>query len=134
MNTNVGDEGGYAPNLISNSEALNMLEQAVNISGYELGKDINFAIDCAASEFYSNEVYNLNSNKKNSLSSEELTEYLQYLTKLYPIISIEDGLSETDWNGFKYQTKLLGKKIQIVGDDLFVTNRDILLKGINERV
>ncbi|QJC33485.1 phosphopyruvate hydratase [Enterobacteriaceae endosymbiont of Donacia clavipes] len=133
MITSVGDEGGYAPNLNNNSEAFDLISEAVKNAGFILGKDITFAIDCAASELFYNKKYNLNS-EKISLSSKEFTHFLFNLTKKYPISSIEDGLNESDWKGFIYQTKLLGNKIQLVGDDLFVTNTKFLKKGIKNKV
>ncbi|MGP1871315.1 MAG: phosphopyruvate hydratase [Arsenophonus sp.] len=133
MDTTVGDEGGYAPNLKSNIAVLNIIKKAIELAGYNLGKDITLAIDCAASEFYNKNTgnYDLNSEGK-SFSSKEFTHYLEGLTKQYPIISIEDGLNESDLEGFVYQTKVLGDKIQLVGDDLFVTNTKILQKGIQK--
>lgn len=135
MNTAVGDEGGYAPNLKSNAAALAIIKEAVEAAGYELGKDITLAMDCAASEFYNQKTgnYELKSEEK-IFTSQEFTHYLEQLTKQYPIISIEDGLNESDWNGFAYQTKVLGDKIQLVGDDLFVTNTKILRKGIEKGI
>ncbi len=130
MSTSVGDEGGYAPNLSSNSEALMVISEAVTISGYKLGKDVTLAIDCAASVFYKNGKYILASEGNKSFTSKEFTHFLEDLTQQYPIVSIEDGLDESDWDGFAYQTKVLGSKIQLVGDDLFVTNTKILEKGI----
>ena len=122
MNTAVGDEGGYAPNLGSNAEALAVIAEAVKAAGYELGKDITLAMDCAASEFYKDGKYVLAGEGNKAFTSEEFTHFLEELTKQYPIVSIEDGLDESDWDGFAYQTKVLGDKIQLVGDDLFVTN------------
>ena len=135
MNTAVGDEGGFAPNLSSNAEALAVIKEAVEKAGYKLGTDITLALDCAASEFYEKEkgIYNLKGEGK-TFSSNEFSDFLKTLTEAYPIISIEDGLDESDWNGFKYQTELLGDKIQIVGDDLFVTNTKILKEGIDKGV
>lgn len=135
LNTAVGDEGGYAPNLESNSAALAAIKEAVEQAGYVLGKDITLAMDCAASEFYSKETgkYELKGEGK-SFTSEEFTHYLEGLTKTYPIVSIEDGLDESDWDGFAYQTKVLGDKIQLVGDDLFVTNTKILKEGIDKGI
>lgn len=130
LNTSVGDEGGYAPNLSSNTEALDMIIEAIKQSGYAERTDITIAIDCAASEFYKNGKYFLIGEKNKSYTSKEFTHFLYDLTKNYPIVSIEDGLDESDISGFIYQTKLLGKKIQIVGDDLFVTNAKILKEGI----
>ena len=120
MNTAVGDEGGYAPNLGSNAEALAVIAEAVKAAGYELGKDITLAMDCAASEFYKDGKYVLAGEGNKAFTSEEFTHFLEELTKQYPIVSIEDGLDESDWDGFAYQTKVLGDKIQLVGDDLFV--------------
>lgn len=135
MSTSVGDEGGFAPNLSSNAEALACIKDAVEKAGYVLGKDITLALDCAASEFYNKDtkMYELKGEGK-SFTSEEFTHYLETLTKEYPIISIEDGLDESDWDGFAYQTKVLGKSIQLVGDDLFVTNTKILKEGIEKGI
>ena len=135
MNTAVGDEGGFAPNLSSNAEALAVIKEAVEKAGYKLGTDITLALDCAASEFYEKEkgIYNLKGEGK-TFTSNEFSDFLKTLTEAYPIISVEDGLDESDWNGFKYQTELLGDKIQIVGDDLFVTNTKILKEGIDKGV
>lgn len=134
MSITVGDEGGYAPNLGSNSEALQIITTAVKAAGYEMGKDITLAIDCAASEFYKDGKYVLASENKKAFTPKEFTHFLVKLTKQYPIISIEDGLEESDWEGFAYQTKVLGDKIQLVGDDLFVTNTKILKKGIEQNI
>ncbi|QJC35894.1 phosphopyruvate hydratase [Enterobacteriaceae endosymbiont of Donacia sparganii] len=131
--TSVGDEGGYAPNLNNNSEAFEMISKAINNAGFILGKDVTFAIDCAASELFYDNKYHLNS-EKISLSSKEFTNFLFNLIKKYPITSIEDGLDESDWDGFIYQTKKLGDKIQLVGDDLFVTNIKYLKKGIEKKI
>ncbi|MCC8366107.1 MULTISPECIES: phosphopyruvate hydratase [Xenorhabdus] len=135
MNTAVGDEGGYAPNLESNAAALAAIKEAVEQAGYVLGKDITLAMDCAASEFYNEETgnYELKGEGK-TFTSQEFTHYLEGLTKEYPIVSIEDGLNESDWDGFAYQTKVLGDKIQLVGDDLFVTNTKILKEGIEKGI
>jgi len=135
LNTAVGDEGGYAPNLESNSAALAAIKEAVEKAGYVLGKDITLAMDCAASEFYNKESgkYELKGEGK-TFTSEEFTHYLEGLTKTYPIVSIEDGLDESDWDGFAYQTKVMGDKIQLVGDDLFVTNTKILKEGIDKGI
>lgn len=131
MSTTVGDEGGYAPNLKSNEEALNIIQEAIFRTKYQLGKDIRLAIDCAASELYNkkNKQYELKG-ENISFNSQELTHYLEKLSNKYPIISIEDGQDESDWKGFLYQTKKLGHKIQLVGDDLFVTNSNLLKKGV----
>ncbi|EAQ67507.1 phosphopyruvate hydratase [Marinomonas sp. MED121] len=133
LNTAVGDEGGFAPNLASNAEALAVIKEAVANAGYELGKDITLAMDCAASEFYEEGQYNLKGEGK-VFSSEGFSDYLADLCDQYPIVSIEDGLNESDWEGFAYQTKILGDKIQLVGDDLFVTNTKILKRGIDEGI
>lgn len=135
LNTAVGDEGGYAPNLASNAEALAVIAEAVKAAGYELGKDITLAMDCAASEFYNKETgnYELKGESK-TFTSQEFTHYLEQLTEQYPIVSIEDGLNESDWDGFAYQTKVLGDKLQLVGDDLFVTNTKILKEGIEKGI
>lgn len=135
LNTAVGDEGGYAPNLESNAAALEAIKEAVEAAGYVLGKDITLAMDCAASEFYdkATNTYNMKGEGK-TFTSNEFTHYLEDLTKQYPIVSIEDGLDESDWDGFAYQTKVLGSKIQIVGDDLFVTNTKILKEGIEKGI
>ncbi len=128
--TAVGDEGGFAPNLNTNEEALDLLIKAIIDAGYIPGKDVNFAIDVAASEFYENGIYNLKgANLK--LTSDELIDYYQTLLDKYPIISIEDPVDENDWDGFKKMTERYGNKIQLVGDDLFVTNKKYLKKGID---
>jgi enolase len=131
LNTAVGDEGGFAPNLESNAAALAAIKEAVEAAGYELGKDVTLAMDCASSEFYNKEtgMYEMTGEGK-TFTSEGFSDYLADLTTQYPIVSIEDGCDESDWDGFAYQTKILGDKIQLVGDDLFVTNTKILSKGI----
>ncbi|CRK85936.1 Enolase [Candidatus Providencia siddallii] len=135
MNTTIGDEGGYAPNLESNEAALFIIKEAVEQAGYILGKDITLAIDCAASKLYNEKTGNYELKSEGRIfTSQEFTHYLKYLTEQYPIVSIEDGLNESDWDGFLYQTKVLGNKIQLVGDDLFVTNANTLKKGIEEGV
>lgn len=133
--TSVGDEGGYAPTLSSNAEALTLVSEAVKRAGYVLGKDIYFALDVASSEFYDKDTkkYHLKSENK-QLSSEEMVDYLENLVNNYPILSIEDGMDENDWDGWKMLTKRLGKRVQLVGDDLFVTNPERLQRGIKERV
>lgn len=135
LSTTVGDEGGYAPNLASNAAALDCIQQAVEQAGYQLGREVTLALDCAASEFYhpDSHCYVLAGEGKR-LSAEEFTHYLQALTQRYPITSIEDGLDESDWEGFAYQTKLLGGSHQLVGDDLFVTNTALLQQGITQGV
>jgi enolase len=136
MNTAVGDEGGFAPNLGSNAEALACIKEAVEKAGYVLGKDITLAMDCAASEFYNKETgkYVLKGEGNKEFTSQEFTHYLESLTEQYPIVSIEDGLDESDWEGWAYQTKALGHKIQLVGDDLFVTNTKIFKQGIEKGI
>lgn len=131
LNTAVGDEGGFAPNLSSNEEAITIIIQAITESGYIAGKDIFLALDVASSEFYENGKYNF---EGKTISSSELIDYYHKLTELYPIISIEDGLSEDDWEGWELVTKKLGNKIQLVGDDLFVTNTKILKEGIQKGI
>ena len=134
-NTAVGDEGGFAPNLKSNAEALEVIAEAVAAAGYVLGKDVTLAMDCAASEFYDAEKkeYNLKGEGR-VFTSNGFSDFLEELTNKFPIVSIEDGLDESDWEGFAYQTKKLGSKIQIVGDDLFVTNTKILKRGIDNGI
>lgn len=127
--TTVGDEGGFAPNLNSHEEAIQLILEAVEAAGYVAGEDIMLALDCASSEFYRDGQYHLSAEGL-SLSSEEFIDYLENLVNKYPIISIEDGMSEHDWDGWKRLTERLGKKIQLVGDDLFVTNPAILEEGI----
>ncbi|KJG00866.1 phosphopyruvate hydratase [Photobacterium angustum] len=136
MSTAVGDEGGFAPNLESNEAALKAIKEAVEAAGYELGTDITLAMDCAASEFYNKEqgIYDLKGEGK-QFTSEEFNYFLKDLTEKFPaIVSIEDGLDESDWAGFKHQTELLGDKIQLVGDDLFVTNTKIFAEGIEKGI
>ncbi|BFM21348.1 MULTISPECIES: phosphopyruvate hydratase [Gilvimarinus] len=133
LNTAVGDEGGFAPNLPSNEEALAVIGTAVANAGYKLGEDVTLALDCAASEFYKDGEYNLSGEGK-TFNAEGFSDYLAELTNKYPIISIEDGLDESDWEGWAYQTKILGDKIQLVGDDLFVTNTKILKEGIDKKI
>ena len=129
LNTAVGDEGGFAPDLSSNAEALAVIKQATEAAGYTLGKDITLALDCAASEFYKDGQYNLSGEGK-VYSAQGFSDFLAELCDQYPIISIEDGQDESDWDGWKYQTEKLGERIQLVGDDLFVTNTSILSRGI----
>lgn len=133
-NTAVGDEGGFAPNLRSNEEAIDVLLEAIQGAGYEAGKNVMIALDVAASELYSNNKYTLEAEKKSKLTSDEMVDYIGGLVKKYPIISVEDGLAENDWSGWKRLTAMVGKTTQIVGDDIFVTNTEILAKGIQERV
>ncbi len=132
LNTSVGDEGGFAPSLPSNEAAIEVILEAVTKAGYKPGKDIAIAIDGAATELYKDGMYDLASENRKLTSAEMVTFYADWLKK-YPIVSIEDGFSEDDWEGWKLVTKTLGKKVQIVGDDLFVTNITRLERGINEK-
>jgi enolase len=130
----VGDEGGFPLSLVThNKEALILLSEAVSKSGLTVGKDIAFGLDVASSEFYSENTYNLTCENK-KLSSNEMVTWLQELTHEFPIVSIEDGLSEDDWSGWKKLTETLGKTTQLVGDDLFVTNTEFIRRGIDEGV
>lgn len=133
LSTAVGDEGGFAPNLSSNEEALEVITEAVKNAGYRMGEDITLALDCAASEFYSDGVYNLKGEGK-TYNASEFADYLAGLCDRFPIISIEDGLDESDWDGWKVLTEKLGDRVQLVGDDLFVTNTSILKRGIDEKI
>lgn len=133
LSTAVGDEGGFAPNLNSNQQALDILVQAVEQAGYKLGSEIVFALDVAASELFQDGVYRLASENK-TFSSEEMIAYYRELLAHYPIVSIEDGLDENDWEGWKQLTEALGKQTQLVGDDLFVTNSHILQEGIAHKM
>lgn len=133
LSTAVGDEGGFAPNLGSNEEALQVIVEAVKNAGYEMGTDVTLALDCAASEFYADGIYNLKGEGK-SYTAEQFVDYLAGLCQRYPIISIEDGLDESDWAGWKVLTEKLGDSVQLVGDDLFVTNTSILKRGIDENI
>ncbi|MCL2064266.1 MAG: phosphopyruvate hydratase [Candidatus Cloacimonetes bacterium] len=130
--TGVGDEGGFAPNLKNNEEPLEMIIKAIEKAGYRPGKDIGITLDPAASSFFENGKYLLSAENK-ALTSKEMVDYYAYLCSKYPIISIEDGLAENDWEGFELMTKMLGDKVQIVGDDLFVTNSDRLQTGIDRK-
>jgi enolase len=132
-NTAVGDEGGFAPNLKSNEEAIQVILEAIEKAGYKPGQDVFLGLDAAASEFYQNGIYDLKGEGKKK-SSEEMVAFYEDWVKRYPIISIEDGMSEKDWKGWKLLTDRLGKKIQIVGDDIFVTNTSIFKKGIAEGI
>ncbi len=133
LSTSVGDEGGFAPNLASNSEALAVIKQAVSDAGYTLGTDVTLALDCASSEFYKDGQYNLSGEGK-SFDARGFVDYLAGLAAEYPIVSIEDGMDESDWEGWKMLTDELGDKVQLVGDDLFVTNTRILSRGIDEGI
>lgn len=130
LSTGVGDEGGFAPDLQSNSEGFELIIEAIKKAGYEPGKDVCLAIDVAASEFYEDGKYNLVGENR-SLTTEELVEFYEELCSKYPIISIEDPVDENDWEGFRLVTERLGDKIQLVGDDLFVTNKKCLQMGID---
>ncbi len=133
MNTSVGDEGGFAPDLDSNEDAIKMILKAIEKAGYIAGKDIFIGIDAASSEFYKNGTYNLAS-ENSSLTSQEFADYLANWVEKYPVISIEDGMSENDWDGWNLLTKKIGDKVQLVGDDLFVTNSKILTEGIDKNI
>ena len=131
LSTNVGDEGGFAPDLKSADEALSFIAKAVEKAGYRLGDDVTLALDCAATEFYKNGVYDLEGEGK-KLDAAGMVKYLEGLVSRYPIVSIEDALAEDDWAGWKHMTDVLGSKLQLVGDDLFVTNPTRLARGIAE--
>lgn len=134
LNTAVGDEGGFAPNLRSNEEAITVIMQAIEKAGYKAGQDIFLALDCASSEFYKNGQYVLAGEGNKAFDSQGFSDYLTNLVRQYPIISIEDGLDESDWEGWAYLTRQLGNKVQLVGDDLFVTNPKILQEGIDKQI
>ena len=134
LNTAVGDEGGFAPNLRSNEEAITVIMQAIEQVGYTAGKDIHLALDCAATEFYKDGKYVLAGEGNKSFDSQGFSDYLVGLARQYPIISIEDGLDESDWDGWKYLTEQIGDKVQLVGDDLFVTNPALLQEGIDKKI
>jgi len=133
LNTAVGDEGGFAPDLESNESAIKYIMRAIETAGYKPGRDIGLALDAAASEFYKNNQYILQSENK-KFNSTEMIDYYEALIDRYPILSIEDGLAEQDWKGWKLMTDRLEGSIQIVGDDIFVTNPKILNKGIHEGI
>ena len=130
MSTNVGDEGGFAPNLESSEVALDIIVDAISIAGYKPGQEVSLALDVASSEFYKDGKYIVEGSE---LNSEEMSSFLAGLVDKYPIVSVEDGMAENDWDGWKSLTEILGSKIQLVGDDLFVTNANILGKGIDKR-
>jgi len=134
--TAVGDEGGFAPNLGSNEEALELIMEGIKKAGYEAGKDVFIALDPAASEFYNekDKIYTLAAEKKSKKSPEDMVKFYSKLVEKYPIISIEDGMAESDWQGWKMLTEAIGDKVQLVGDDLFVTNTQYLQRGIKEGV
>lgn len=134
LNTAVGDEGGFAPDLESNEEALQVIMQAIENAGYQPGEQVALAIDSAASSFFKDGRYMLNAEAKPEKTSDEMIDFYESIVSRYPIISIEDGLDENDWDGWENLTKRLGKKIQIVGDDLFVTNTKLLQQGIKRGV
>lgn len=133
-NTAVGDEGGFAPNLKSNEEAVEVILEAIEKAKYKAGKEIFLALDPAASEFYEKGKYVFKKSDKSSKSSEQMVKFYEKWVNQYPIISIEDGLAENDWKGWKIMTEALGDRIQIVGDDIFVTNTEILFRGIDQGV
>ncbi|MES2355294.1 MAG: phosphopyruvate hydratase [Pseudomonadota bacterium] len=133
MPTTVGDEGGFAPNLPSNEAALQLILQAIESAGYQAGSDVVIGLDCASSEFYKDGRYQLGAEKL-SLTSKDFTNYLANLCDKYPIVSIEDGMAEQDWEGWKLLTDRLGNKVQLVGDDIFVTNTKILAEGIKQGI
>jgi enolase len=132
LSTNVGDEGGFAPNLGSNEEAVELIIKAIEKAGYVAGKDVFIALDVASSEFYNEEekMYHFKWSTGNKLTSAQMVDYLKSWTEKFPIISIEDGIAENDWDGWKLLTDAIGDKVQLVGDDLFVTNTSIFEKGI----
>ena len=132
LSTSVGDEGGFAPNLGSNEEALALIVQAIETAGYKPGKEISLALDPAASEFYADGRYVMKGEKQAERSAEDMIRYYEGLVRRYPIVSIEDGLSEKDWKGWRMLTERLGRRVQLVGDDIFVTNPEIFAKGIAE--
>jgi len=136
LQTAVGDEGGFAPDLRSNEEAMQVILEGINEAGYTPGKDVFIGIDAAASEFYSakEKTYILSAEKKSRKSAEEMIGFYADWVNKYPLISIEDGLDESDWKGWKQLTRKLSQKVQIVGDDIFVTNTKILAKGIQRKV
>ena len=131
--TTVGDEGGFAPNLSSNEEAIEVILQAIELAGYKAGEDIYLGLDAAASEYYSDGIYNLASENKKYNSAQMADFFVDWVNR-YPIISIEDGFDENDWDGWKLMTEKLGNRIQLVGDDLFVTNPKILQQGISKNI
>ncbi|HDZ36790.1 MAG TPA: phosphopyruvate hydratase [Marinobacter sp.] len=133
LSTSVGDEGGFAPNLSSSEEALDLILEAIEGAGYRPGSDIVLALDCAASEFYSDGCYDLKGAGK-KYNSEEFSDYLVSLAMQYPIASIEDGMDENDWHGWKLLTDKLGERVQLVGDDLFVTNTSLISEGISKGI
>ena len=133
-NTGVGDEGGFAPNLKTNDEALDVIMQAIHVAGYKAGKDIMIALDPASSEFFDNGKYVFKKSDESKKTSEQMVKFYENWVRQYPIISIEDGMAENDWKGWKMLTEAVGDKVQLVGDDLFVTNPKFLSKGIEQGV
>ena len=133
FSTAVGDEGGFAPNIASHAEALQLIVQAIEGAGYFPGEDVLIGLDCAASEFFKDGKYHL-AGEGLQLTSAQLTDYLANLADSFPIVSIEDGMAEGDWDGWKLLTERLGKKLQIVGDDIFVTNTRIFKEGIKQGI
>jgi enolase len=133
LSTAVGDEGGFAPNLSSNESAIEVINEAIAAAGYQLGKEVTLALDCASSEFYENGRYDLAGEGK-SFTSSEFADYLSALVDKYPILSIEDGMDESDWDGWADLTRKIGARVQLVGDDLFVTNTRILKRGIDNGI
>jgi len=134
LSTNVGDEGGFAPNIKSNEEAIKIVLQAIEVAGYRPGEDVMIAMDAAVSEFYEDGMYHFKKSTGDRLTSAQMSAYWADWVSKYPIISIEDGMDEDDWTGWKMHTESLGKKIQLVGDDLFVTNVNRLQRGIDESI
>lgn len=133
LSTSVGDEGGFAPNLSSNEAALDQIVRAIELAGYQVGKEVYLGLDVASNELYQNGKYHLRAENK-ALTAAQFTDYLTRLTNQYPIVSIEDGMAEDDWEGWAILSERLGKRIQLVGDDLFVTNTELLAKGISQHV
>ncbi len=135
-NTSVGDEGGFAPSLKSNTEAIEVILEAIELAGYKVGEDVAIALDPAASEFWDQEKgkYVFKKSDKSEKTPEEMAQYWESWTRQYPIVSLEDGLAEDDWKGWRYLTELLGARVQLVGDDLFVTNTERLQRGIEEGI
>jgi len=137
LSTAVGDEGGFAPTLDGTEDALNTIARATEAAGYQLGDEVMIALDCASAEFYENGVYDytkFEGDKGQKRSSKQQADYLAELCEQFPIISIEDGMDENDWEGWKYLTERVGDKVQLVGDDLFVTNVERLSRGIEEGI
>jgi enolase len=134
LNTAVGDEGGFAPDLSSNEEALGLIVDAIEAAGYRPGRDIALALDAAASELYEKGRYHLEAEKEPDRSSDDMVAYYERMVERYPIVSIEDGLSELDWKGWRLMTERLGKRVQLVGDDIFVTNVEIFADGIKQGI